>query len=141
MYECKLKENLEFTEKKMASDLEKLKLMLTQSEDLLHDKKKELELKELIIALRDQKIRELNLYIDPDCYVVNTVGHIVEHKLTPKEAAAMLGVAVDTLSVWRCTKRYPIPYVKIGARVFYLKEGIEKFIINRTFSGIDDKLS
>lgn len=63
---------------------------------------------------------------------------MMENKLTPKETAAMLGIAINTLSVWRCTKRYPLPYVKVGSRVFYLKEGVEKFIAGRTFSGIKD---
>lgn len=70
--------------------------------------------------------------------VKHVVKQMMENKLTPKETAAMLGIAVDTLSVWRCVKRYPLPYVKVGARVFYLKEEVEKFVANRTYSGIKE---
>lgn len=35
------------------------------------------------------------------------------------EAANILGVTASTLAVWRCTKRYPLPYVKIVRKVFY----------------------
>ena len=36
--------------------------------------------------------------------------------LQPEEAAKILGVSAGTLGVWRCTKRYPLPYVKLGSR-------------------------
>ncbi len=37
--------------------------------------------------------------------------------LSRKEAAAYLGVAEQTLAIWKCTKRYDLPYVKIGKLV------------------------
>ncbi len=48
------------------------------------------------------------------------------------EAAKILGVSVDTLAVWRCTKRYPLPYIKMGRKVFYRIADLEKFIESRT---------
>jgi hypothetical protein len=51
--------------------------------------------------------------------------------IAPSDTAKMLGVNLGTLSVWRCTKRYPLPYVKIGKKVFYRLEDIEKFIESR----------
>ena len=49
--------------------------------------------------------------------------------ITPTTAAAMLGVRPATLTVWRCTKRYPLPYIKVGARrVMYRRSDIETFI-------------
>lgn len=48
--------------------------------------------------------------------------------LTPDEAADLLGVTVGTLSVWRCTARYPLPYVKVGRCVRYRREDIGAFI-------------
>jgi predicted DNA-binding transcriptional regulator AlpA len=39
--------------------------------------------------------------------------------LTHDKAADFLGVTPGTLYVWRCTKRYEIPYIKIGGRVAY----------------------
>lgn len=38
--------------------------------------------------------------------------------LTPKQAAARLGVAVCTLAYWRKHKRAP-SYVKLGGRIYY----------------------
>ncbi|MGD0415705.1 MAG: helix-turn-helix domain-containing protein [Terriglobales bacterium] len=52
--------------------------------------------------------------------------------LTPREAAAQLGVAVGTLAVWRCKKRYGLNYVKIGSKVGYRQSEIEKFLDKRT---------
>lgn len=48
--------------------------------------------------------------------------------LTPKEVSEMLGVTESTLNVWRCTKRYPLNYVKMGFHVRYKKEDVIKFI-------------
>jgi len=47
--------------------------------------------------------------------------------LTPKEAAAILRVVVHTLAVWRCTKRYPLPYHKPYGKVLYKKEEVLEF--------------
>jgi hypothetical protein len=49
-----------------------------------------------------------------------------------KQAAEILGVTAGTLSVWRCTRRYPLPYVKIGRAVRYRMADIERFIESRT---------
>lgn len=57
---------------------------------------------------------------------------IFSNRLTAKQAASILGVSEDTLAVWRCTKRYPLPYIKIGRKVFYRASDIETFINNRT---------
>ena len=50
--------------------------------------------------------------------------------LTPKQAAEILGVTIGTLAVWRCTARYPLPFVKIGRRVMYRQNDIDNFIEN-----------
>jgi predicted site-specific integrase-resolvase len=50
--------------------------------------------------------------------------------LTPKKAAETLGVAIGILAVWRCTARYPLPFVKIGRRVMYREQDINNFIEN-----------
>ena len=48
------------------------------------------------------------------------------------EAAKILGVATQTLAVWASTKRYALPYVKIGRRVKYRLSDLEAFIQART---------
>ncbi|AIL64731.1 Helix-turn-helix domain protein [Rickettsiales bacterium Ac37b] len=53
--------------------------------------------------------------------------------LTRTQAAEYLGCKVSTLAIWKCTKRYNLPYVKIGKNVRYrlsdLKEFIEQNIV------------
>ena len=50
--------------------------------------------------------------------------------LTPKEAAAQLRVSAGTLAVWRCTKRYPLKYIKIGHAIRYRAEDVAAFMKN-----------
>jgi len=52
--------------------------------------------------------------------------------IQPNEAAAILGVTASTLTVWRSTGRYTLPYVKVGARVMYQIADIYTFIEQRT---------
>lgn len=51
--------------------------------------------------------------------------------MTPQEVANRLGVSTTTLSTWRCTKRYPLPYVKVGRLVRYRVADIDAFEIAR----------
>ena len=46
---------------------------------------------------------------------------------TNNEAAKLLDTSPGTLAVWRCTKRYKIPYFKIGSNVRYPLFGLVKF--------------
>lgn len=52
----------------------------------------------------------------------------MERMLTPPEAAEVLGVTTQTLSIWRCTKRYALKYVKVGRLVRYRESDIMAFI-------------
>ena len=56
--------------------------------------------------------------------------------LTPEQAASILGVTAGTLNVWRATRRYPLPYVKIGRKVMYRAQDIEDFAQSRTVSPV-----
>jgi len=51
--------------------------------------------------------------------------------LTPDETAERLGVLTNTLDVWRCTRRYDLPYVKVGRLVRYREIDVEAFIESR----------
>lgn len=51
--------------------------------------------------------------------------------LSPADAAAFLCIAPQTLAVWRCEKRYPLPYVKVGTRVRYRVRDLEQFVASR----------
>jgi predicted DNA-binding transcriptional regulator AlpA len=52
--------------------------------------------------------------------------------LSETQAAEILGVKPTTLQIWRCTKRYPLAYTKIGRLVRYKKSAIDAFIVLRT---------
>lgn len=49
--------------------------------------------------------------------------------LTEARTAELLGLTnPKTLAVWRCTKRYSLPYVKFGRTIRYRRKDVEAFI-------------
>ena len=50
-------------------------------------------------------------------------------------AAEFLGVKATTLAVWAATKRYPLPYIKVGRLVKYRLSDLEAFVEGRTING------
>ena len=48
--------------------------------------------------------------------------------LSRKEAAKYLGISEQTLAIWKCTKRYDLPFVKIGRLIKYRKSDLDGFI-------------
>jgi excisionase family DNA binding protein len=48
--------------------------------------------------------------------------------LTREQAAAYLGVAVQTLAMWKWAKRYDLPFVRIGRLIKYRKSDLDAFI-------------
>jgi len=46
-------------------------------------------------------------------------------------AAEMIGVRPQTLSVWRSTKRYPLPYVRVGRLIYYREADLLAFLDSR----------
>lgn len=51
--------------------------------------------------------------------------------LDPTETAKILGVKRQTLALWRATKRYPLPYIKVGRSVKYRRADVEAFLEGR----------
>jgi predicted DNA-binding transcriptional regulator AlpA len=51
--------------------------------------------------------------------------------LNDKAAAKLLDISADTLPVWRSTKRYPLPYTRIGRNIRYKKADVLAFIESR----------
>ena len=51
---------------------------------------------------------------------------------TTQAAEFLGGISPVTLNTWRCTKRYDLPYVKIGGRVFYRVDDLRAFVESRT---------
>jgi hypothetical protein len=58
------------------------------------------------------------------------------NRLTSTEVADILGVTEGTLAVWRCTKRYCLPFVKIGRKIFYRSEDVKAFVESRIYCKI-----
>lgn len=54
-----------------------------------------------------------------------------EKLLMPSEVADLLGVTTQTLAVWRCERRYVLPYVKVGSYVRYRPADVDQFIATR----------
>lgn len=52
------------------------------------------------------------------------------------ESAQFLGVKPTTLQIWRCTKRYPLPYIKVGRLVRYRQSALDAFLTARTQGAI-----
>lgn len=48
--------------------------------------------------------------------------------LTSKEVAKFLNISTGTLAVWRCEKRYNIPFIKVGRSVKYPVKGINEWL-------------
>ena len=63
--------------------------------------------------------------------------------LSRKEAATYLGVSEQTLAIWKCTKRYNLPFVKIGRLVKYRRADLDDFIFKNleSYSNTDGRLS
>lgn len=60
-------------------------------------------------------------------------GVIMENNLLDeKQAAEVLTVEPGTLSVWRSTGRYSIPFVKVGRRVRYRRSDLLAWLESRT---------
>jgi hypothetical protein len=57
-----------------------------------------------------------------------------EKLLNTAETSTYLRIKEGTLDVWRCTKRYDLPYVKIGRKVYYRLGDIQKFIESRVMN-------
>jgi Helix-turn-helix domain len=66
------------------------------------------------------------------------VGKTLDNLWTPKQTSERIRIGEPTLAVWRSTRRYNLPYVKIGSRVFYRESDVEKFLSSRTMSGISE---
>lgn len=54
------------------------------------------------------------------------------HLLSPDEAGTAIGVKPSSLSVWRSTGRYSLPFVKSGRKVFYRVGDLKAFLERRT---------
>lgn len=59
------------------------------------------------------------------------LGHDDQHPplfINQQQAADLLGLKPGTLSVWRCTGRYDLPFTKMGRHIRYSVRDIARFI-------------
>jgi excisionase family DNA binding protein len=56
--------------------------------------------------------------------------------MTRIQAAAYLGVKVNTLAVWATTGRYNLPCYKVGRLVKYRRSDLDAFIASRRVGGM-----
>lgn len=55
-------------------------------------------------------------------------------QVSAEQAAAVLGVKVSTLAVWRSSGRYNLPYTKSGRLVRYRIADLARHIAGRTYA-------
>lgn len=48
--------------------------------------------------------------------------------LNNSQAADFLDVSPGTLNVWRCTKRYDLPYLRVGRKILYDINDLRAFL-------------
>lgn len=53
------------------------------------------------------------------------------------ETAALLGIKPGSLPVWRSTKRYALPWIKVGRLVRYRRADVLAFLESRTIRPVD----
>ena len=51
--------------------------------------------------------------------------------LNVEQAAAYLAIKPGTLRIWKCTNRYPIPYVRVGRLIKYRQDDLDNFLSQR----------
>lgn len=63
---------------------------------------------------------------------------VASELLSREQAAAYLGVAVQTLAIWKCTNRYDLPFVKVGRLVKYKRTDLDAFITKHSSSNLPE---
>lgn len=60
--------------------------------------------------------------------------------LAPPPAAEYLGVRPQTLAAWRCNRRYPLPFIRVGRSIKYRESDLRAFLDLRSVNpeDIDD---
>lgn len=61
-----------------------------------------------------------------------TVNNLSHELLDEKKAAIFIDVIPGTLSVWRSTGRYNLPFIKVGRKVRYRRADLEVWLELRT---------
>lgn len=54
------------------------------------------------------------------------------NNLAPADAATVTGAKPSTLSVWRCTGRRDVPYIRIGRLIRYPTRPLAEYLVRST---------
>lgn len=54
--------------------------------------------------------------------------------LTPDQLAKQLNTTTGTLATWRASGRYKLPFIKVGRKVLYRPQDVEKWLESRLYS-------
>lgn len=77
-------------------------------------------------------MRTMNTQTTTQARTLRTVIESGADLLSDKAAAAVLDVSPGTLSVWRSTGRYGLPFLKIGRKVRYRRADLQAWMESRT---------
>jgi excisionase family DNA binding protein len=55
--------------------------------------------------------------------------------MAPQEAGKYLGIQPQTLARWRCTGRYGLKFLKVGAAVKYRRSDLDAWLQSRECGG------
>ena len=83
---------------------------------------------------KTNKVRPRRKQAEPEVIPEKTAEFITsclqnpDDLLTTEQAAQVLGTTAGTLNTWRCVKRYPLAYIKIGRSVKYRRQDCVDFI-------------
>lgn len=66
------------------------------------------------------------------------MASIAPQLLNNQQAAQYIDVSPGTLEVWRSQRRYGIPYHKIGGKVRYRREDLDRWLESRRVSSESD---
>ncbi len=53
-------------------------------------------------------------------------------RLDSNAAADYIGVSRTTLPTWRCLKRYSIPFLRVGRKIYYRVDDLDRWLESRT---------
>ncbi len=57
--------------------------------------------------------------------------------LSPNEAAAYIGIKPQTLSNWRSTGRYNVPFVRAGRLIRYDRRALDRWLASRAGGSVE----
>lgn len=70
---------------------------------------------------------------------VEGLGSGINALMSATETAKSLGVSTKTLANWRTSGTVPLPFVKVGSRVFYRPDDVHAFLLDKTKTSTSER--